>query len=85
MNLGSANLGIQGLRSTDYPSTIFRTYPSTICRSYPSEIRYALTIVNFTGRAGQAGKKFSWAPRGGIFDPEGRHFRYATTGGAEAD
>ena len=33
-------------QSADYPSTIFRTYPS--------EIRCALTIVNFTGQAGQA-------------------------------
>ncbi len=40
MNLGIANLGIQGLRSTDYPSTIFRTYPST--------------IFGATGQAGQA-------------------------------
>jgi len=29
--------------------------PSTIFRTYPSEIRCAVTNVNFTGRAGQAG------------------------------
>ena len=50
--------------------------PSTICRSYPSQIRRALTIVNFTGRAGQAPVR--WFPPTG---PRLRDLHAAPTGG----